>query len=48
MLEYITLSYLVINLIKTTNNMARPKSLVRNTGVSKKKRRYGCGGKLKK
>jgi hypothetical protein len=39
---------LVIKQIKKINNMARPKSLVRNTGVSKKKRRYGCGGKLKK
>lgn len=48
MLEFIIPSYLAINLIKTINNMARPKSLARNTGVSKKKRRYGCGGKLKK
>ena len=48
MLEYITLSYLVINLIKKINNMGRPKSLARNTGFAKKKRRYGCGGKLKK
>lgn len=48
MLEFIILSYLAINPIKTINNMARPKSLARNTGVSKNKRRYGCGGKLKK
>ena len=48
MLEYITISYLVINPIKKINNMARAKSLTPKAGVTKKKRRYGCGGKLKK
>lgn len=48
MLEYITLSYLVINLIKKINNMARARSLTPKAGITKKRRRYGCGGKLKK
>ena len=48
MLEYITQNYSVINLIKTINNMARAKSLTPKAGVTKKRRRYGCGGKLKK